>query len=214
MDITWLGQACFRIKGKNATVVTDPYSDSFTGLKLPLTEADVVTVSHDHEDHNFTSAIKGDPFVLKGPGEYEVKGVNIVGVDSFHDDKQGSERGRNTVFNLEVDGVRIAHLGDLGHTLTNEQLEDLGDVDILLIPVGSVYTIDAALAAKISSSIEPKVIIPMHYKIEGLKAPLEGVEKFLKEMGKEDITPAPKLTITKEKLPEEPTIVLLEPAQK
>lgn len=212
MEITWNGQACFKIKGKTVTVVTDPYNPEYASLKLPSLEADIVTVSHSHQDHNFVEGIKGEPFVVKGPGEYEIKGVSVVGVSSFHDDKNGAERGNNILFNIEIDGINIAHLGDLGQTLTNEQLEELGSVDILLVPVGGVYTIEADVAAKLTSAIEPKIVIPMHYKIEGLKFPLDPVEKFLKEMGKENVQSLPKLLVRDDRLPEELQVVLLEPA--
>lgn len=210
MDISWFGQASFKIKGKSATVVTDPYDNSF-GLKFPKVEADIVTVSHDHFDHNNTAQVDGSPFVINGPGEYEVKGVEIVGVSSFHDTKQGSERGKNSIYNLKVDRINIAHLGDLGQdTLTEAQVEEIGNVDILLIPTGGYFTIDASVASKIASQLEPKIIIPMHYKIPESKIEeLEGVDKFLAEMGKEGLEPIAKLSITSDKLPEEAQVVVL-----
>lgn len=215
MDIVWGGQALFKLKGKNATIVIDPYSSEFTGLKLPkdLT-ADVVLLSHDHEDHNnapaVTSPSGGQPMVFKEPGEYEVGGAVITAIDAFHDDKGGSERGKDTIFHLMFDNLNIVHLGDLGQSkLTEEQLTQIGEVDILLIPVGSVYTIDGKTAAGIVAQLEAKIIIPMHYFIEGLKFQLESVDKFLKEMGAEGMVPQPKLSVTKDKLPEEPTVVLL-----
>ncbi len=210
MDITYLGHASFKIKGKNAVVVTDPY-DPQTGLKFPKVEADIVTVTHDHFDHSAASLVQGEPFVVAGPGEYEVKGVEIVGVDSFHDTKEGSERGRSTIFNLKIDKMNIAHLGDLGQdSLTDQQVEEIGNVDILMIPVGGVYTIDAATAAKIASLLEPKIIIPMHYADpDSTVKELAGVENFLKEIGKEDVEPTQKLTITPDKLPEETQVVLM-----
>lgn len=215
MDLYWGGQALFKLKGKNAAVVIDPYSPEFTGLKLPKDlVGDVVLVSHAHEDHSNAGAVTSPsgvaPMVFTEPGEYEVAGCVITGIDSFHDEKEGAERGKNTIFHLMFDGLNIVHLGDLGQSeLTEEQLSKIGEVDILLIPVGSVYTIDGKAAAGIVAQLEPKIIIPMHYKIEDLKFELEGVEKFLKEMGAEGVTPLPKLSITKEKLPEEPQVILL-----
>jgi len=209
MDIYWYGQSCFKLKGKNASVVIDPYKPDFTGLKLPKDlQADVVLSTHGHEDHNFVSAVTtptgSKPMAFDKPGEYEIAGAVITGVGSFHDNSAGSERGANTIFNLFFDGLDIVHLGDLGQAkLTEEQIAEIGQTDILLIPVGSVYTIDAKAASEIVSQLEPKIIIPMHYKIEGLKFELEGVEAFLKEMGVENVVPQPKLSITKEKLPEE-----------
>ena len=134
----------------------------------------------------------------------------MVGMATFHDDKGGAERGKNTIYNITVDDVNIAHLGDIGHDLSSEQLEEFGNVDVLLIPVGGVYTIEAHTAAKIAAELEAKVVIPMHYQVEGLKYQLEGVDKFLKEMAKESVTPVSKLVITKDKLPEESQVVVLE----
>lgn len=215
MDIYWYGQACFKIKGKSASVVIDPYDPEFTGLKAPKDlQADVVLSSHSHKDHNFTSQITNasgnKTMVFTEPGEYEIGGVVITGVDSFHDNTEGSERGKNTIFHMFFDGLDIVHLGDLGQTkLTEEQLAQIGQTDILMVPVGSVYTIDAKAASEIAAQLEPKIIIPMHYKIEGLKAELEGIEGFLKEMGVEQATPQQKLSVTKDKLPEEPQVVVL-----
>lgn len=215
MDIYWYGQACFKFKGKNASVVIDPYDPQFTGLKMPKElQADVVLSTHEHKDHNFVSAVTGPdggkPMVFDRPGEYEVSGVVITGVNSLHDNSNGSERGFNTIFHLMVDNLDIVHLGDLGQAkLTEEQVAEIGQTDILLIPVGSIYTIDAKIASDIVSQLEPKIIIPMHFKIEGLKFELESAENFLKEMGAEGVTPVPKLSITKEKLPEEPQVVVL-----
>lgn len=216
MDIYWLGQACFKLKGKNASVVIDPFDPDFTGLKLPkdLT-ADVALLSHNHNDHNNSKALAQipageSPMVFSEPGEYEVAGVVITGIVSFHDDSAGSERGLNTIFHMLFEGLNIVHLGDLGQSrLTEEQVAQIGETDILLIPVGGVYTIDAKAASDIVSQLEPKIIIPMHYKVEGLKFELSGVEGFLKEMGAENIVAVPKLSVTKDKLPEEPMVVVL-----
>lgn len=214
MDIYWGGQALFKLKGRNATVVIDPFDPAFTGLKLPKDlSADVALSSHDHNDHNnirAVTAFSNTLAVFKDPGEYEVAGVIITGISAFHDNSKGSVRGKNTIFHLMFDGLNIVHLGDLGQSsLTEEQVAQIGETDILLIPVGSIFTIDAKLAASIVSQLEPKIIIPMHYKIEGLKFELEGVEGFLKEMGTQGVTSVPKLSITKEKLPEEPQVILL-----
>lgn len=211
MEISWLGQAAFKLKGKTATVVTDPFNPDFIGLKWPKVEADIVSISHDHGDHNYAGGVSGATYTATGPGEYEIKGVAFTGTSSFHDNKQGAERGKNTIFTFNIDGVRICHLGDLGQAqLSDEQLEAIGDVDVLLIPVGSVYTIDGGAAAKIVAQIEPKVIIPMHYSQPGLKVNLEPVDHFLKEMGKEGMTPAAKLSVSADKLPEEAEVVVLE----
>lgn len=215
IDIWWYGQACFRVKGKNAALVFDPYSQEFIGLSKLKLSADIVCVSHDHGDHNNIGSVSGveegkNPFVISGPGEYEISGVNIVGVSSFHDDRGGAERGKNTIYHVTIDEIRIVHLGDLGQKkLTQEQVEILSACDVLLIPVGSVYTISGSDAPDIISQIEPKIIVPMHYKIDGLKAPLEEVSVFLKSMGKEKLESVAKLSISRERLPEEPEVVIL-----
>ena len=216
MDIYWYGQACFKLKSKNASVTMDPFDPDYTGLKLPKDFfANMVLVSHDHNDHNNFKAVSDiasekTPMTFTRPGEYEIAGVVITGIKSFHDDAQGAERGTNTIFHILFDNLNIVHLGDLGQSkLTEEQVAQIGETDILLIPVGSVYTINSKTASEIVSQLEPKIIIPMHYKTEGLKFELEGVEGFLKEMGAEAVTAVPKLTITKEKLPEEPQVILL-----
>jgi L-ascorbate metabolism protein UlaG (beta-lactamase superfamily) len=211
MDIIWYGQALFKLKGKLATVVIDPFDPNFIGLKFPKDlESDIVLKTHDHGDHNNIVGVGGSPRVFDGPGEYESKGIIITGVSTFHDKTQGSERGLNTVYHVVIDDLKIVHLGDLGQTsLTEEQIQEIDQTDILLIPVGSVYTINAKEAANIISQLEPKIIIPMHYSLPGLSVELEPVENFLKEMGAEAVTPVPKLTITKEKLPEEPQVVVL-----
>ncbi|MDD5147700.1 MAG: MBL fold metallo-hydrolase [Candidatus Daviesbacteria bacterium] len=215
MDIYWYGQACFKLKGKNATVVIDPYDPDFTGLKLPRDlQADTVLTTHEHKDHNFISAVTAlqgsAPMVFSKPGEYEVLGVVITGINSFHDRSEGSEKGLNTIFHLLFDGLDIVHLGDLGQArLTEEQVAAIGQTDIVFIPVGGIYTINAKEASDIVSQLEPKIIIPIHYKLEGLKFELEGIEGFLKEMGTEGVIPQPKLSITKDRLPEKPQVVVL-----
>ncbi|MBI3290534.1 MBL fold metallo-hydrolase [Candidatus Microgenomates bacterium] len=217
MEITWVGQACFRLKGKTATVVTDPFDPKMIGLSLPKMTADIVSVSHEHGDHNNSGAVRGNelaPKILKGPGEYEVKGVSIHGVASWHDMTGGQERGKNTIFVVEVDGVRIVHLGDLGQEkLTEEQLAEIGDVDVLLIPVGGFYTIDAQAAVEIVAQIEPKVVIPMHYGVAGMNSELAvklaPVDNFIKALGavpKNMTTYQAKI----ETLPQEMELVILE----
>lgn len=210
MDIYWYGQACFKIKGKNASVVVDPYDPEFVGLKSPKElEADIVLQTHGHKDHSNIKLVSGSPVVLTGAGEYEIKGVSVVGVQSFHDDSKGEQRGKNTIFNISLDGLNIVHLGDLGHVLTEGQIAEVGNCDILMVPVGGVFTVDAKKAIEIVTQLEPRMIIPMHYKVPGIKFELDDVDAFLKEMGAEAVVPQTKLTITKEKLPEEPHVVVL-----
>ena len=155
-------------------------------------------VTHAHYDHSNTEALGGEPFLVAGPGEYEVKGVPIRGIETFHDRAAGKERGLNTIYRFEVEGITVLHLGDFGEErLREEALEEVGDVDVLLIPVGGTYTIDAADAARITKQVEPAYVIPMHYKLPGVKANLTGVEPFLKEMGISKAEPAEKLVIKK-----------------
>lgn len=208
MDITSLGHSSFRIRGKSTTVVTDPFDSTFIGLKFPKhITSDIVTVSHEHEDHNAIAQIEGNPFVISGPGEYEVKGVGIVGISSHHD---AEKKELNTIYRIEMEDLSIVHFGDLGRMLTTDEVDKLDGVDILMIPVGGTYTIDATQAAKLVSEIDPLIIIPMHYKKPGLKFDLAPVSAFLKEMGQETVTAQSKLTIAKSKLPEQKQIVVLE----
>ncbi len=205
MILTWLGHSCFKMQDKagpdGVTVITDPF-DKETGLKLPNYEADIVTVSHDHHDHNNVGALRGNPFVINCAGEYDVKNVLIEGIDSYHDANNGSERGANLIFRFEIDDISVVHLGDLGQVLDSTQLEKLAGTDILLIPVGGKYTLDAQKAVEVISQIEPRIIIPMHYKTPDLKIEIEGVDKFIKEIG---LTPSyeEKLKINKKDLPQE-----------
>ncbi|MDD3285634.1 MAG: MBL fold metallo-hydrolase [Patescibacteria group bacterium] len=206
MILTWLGHSCFKLQDKigadGVTVVTDPFGKQF-GLKLPNCEADIVTVSHNHEDHNNVAALRGNPFVINCAGEYDIKNVLIEGIDSFHDEAQGSERGNNLIFRLEIDDVSVVHLGDLGQPLDSGQLEKLAGTDILLIPVGGKYTLDAKKAVEVIAQIEPRIIVPMHYQSDDLKIDgLDGVDKFIKEIG---LTPSyeEKLKISKKDLPAE-----------
>lgn len=211
MDIYWYGQACFKLKGKSASVVLDPFTPDYVGLKFPKDlEANVVLQSHEHQDHSNVTSVGGNPMVFTGPGEYEVKGIAVTGISSDHDNSGGSERGRNIIFNVSIDGLNIVHLGDLGQIkLTESQVAEIGQVDILLLPVGGIFTIDSKQAAGIVAQLEPKIVIPMHYFVEGLKFQLDPAENFLKEMGAEGVQSVPKLSITKDKLPEETEIVVL-----
>ena len=200
MEITWLGHSCFRLKGKQATVITDPFSPA-SGYTLGKVTAEIVTISHAHPGHSYIQGVGGEPRILKSPGEYESAGVLTVGVHTYHDNEKGAQRGKNTAFVIDVDDVMICHLGDLGHVLTAEQVAEIDGVDVLLIPVGGVSTIDAVQAAQIVRQLEPKVVIPMHYKTDALKRELETADRFLKEMGVKEAVPQPKLTVTKNSLP-------------
>jgi L-ascorbate metabolism protein UlaG (beta-lactamase superfamily) len=209
MEITWYGQSCFRLRDRLATVITDPY-DKGIGYTLPRVRADIVTVSHDHPDHNYVKGIKGQPKIIVGPGEYEVGGVFITGIPTFHDRKKGASRGRNTVFLFDFEGLTVCHLGDLGHVPTQSQVEALSDIDVLLIPVGAVSTINAAQAAEVISLLEPRLVIPMHYKTKALEVKLDSVSKFLKEMGLSKLATQESLKVTKSSLPDETQVMLLD----
>jgi L-ascorbate metabolism protein UlaG (beta-lactamase superfamily) len=208
MEITWLGHSCFKLKGKQSTVITDPFSPAI-GYTLGKVTADIVTVSHPHPGHSYVQGVADEPRILKSPGEYESGGVLSVGVHTFHDNEKGAQRGKNTVFVIDVDDVMICHLGDLGHVLTAEQVAEINGVDVLLIPVGDVSTIDAVQAAQIVRQLEPKIIIPMHYKTEAEKKDLETAERFLKEMGVKEAVPQPKLSVNKSSLPLTMQVVML-----
>lgn len=214
MEIKYLGHASFLIKGKTTSVVADPFDPKMTGLKFPKVSADIVTVSHDHPDHNQSKLVEGSPFVIASPGEYEKQGVRIFGAGVFHDKKQGAERGRNTLFKIEIDGVSVLHCGDLGHVLSEELLEELGKIDILLIPTGGVYTIDARDACAIVRKIEPAIVIPMHYqnpllnqKVFGALAP---PTDFIQAMGVAMPEGLKKLTVKAEELGDGMKVVILE----
>lgn len=215
MEITYIGHSCFKIKGKELTVVIDPY-DPKIGYKLPKLECDVLIVTHDHSDHNNIAGVSNYRLLIDTPGEYETGGVFIHGIAVYHDNKQGSERGENIIYMIEIDGMTLLHLGDLGHDLSKETLEKLPDIDVLMIPVGNKYTIDAETAAEVISEIEPGYVLPMHYKtadLTGIEG-LTGVEKFLNEMGVEDkIKKDDKLKISsKSDVPEDTQVVILNPA--
>ena len=209
MEIRWLGHACFRIKGRQTTVITDPYPPDL-GYSLGKATANIVTVSHQHPGHSYTDGVGGSPRKVTGPGEYEIGDVIIIGIATFHDNDGGSQRGKNTVYLMEVDEVSVCHLGDLGHILTNEQVEELGEVDVLLLPVGGLSTINAAMAAQIVRQLEPKVVIPMHYQTQAVARELEPVDKFLKEMGLSGVVPQAKVSITKSSLPVSTQVFLLD----
>ena len=183
MTISWYGQSCFHLEGKDVSVLIDPFSKDL-GLKTPRLNDNIFLLTHEHFDHNNLEGVSPEAFVIRGPGEYETKGIFVHGISSFHDNMEGKERGLNTIYVVNFEDMNICHLGDLGQTkLTEEQVEAIGNIDILMVPVGGNYTIDGQQAAEIVSQIEPKVIIPMHYKIDGLKVDLDDNKKFLKSVG-------------------------------
>ena len=204
MTITWYGQSCFKItnQGGHLTIITDPF-DKKIGLIPPRGNADIVTVSHDHFDHNNIEAISGDPFIIETPGEYEVKGIRILGVSGYHDNVKGKDKGSNTMYLIKIDDLKICHFGDIGQEkLTNRQLELISDVDILMIPVGGVYTINAKEAVKIIGQVEPRIVIPSCHKSGMGKIKADEVNIFVKEFGvkAEEID---KLKVSKKDLPQD-----------
>jgi len=203
-----LGHSCFRIKGSQAVVITDPFPPDL-GYSLGKPTANIVTVSHQHPSHSYVQGIGGEPRTVQGPGEYEISGVLIIGVATFHDAEGGKKRGKNTAYLMEIDGISVCHLGDLGHVLTSEQVEEIGDVDVLLLPVGGVSTIGAAMAAEVIRQLEPQAVVPMHYKTPFISRELDPVEKFLKEMGMEQIEARPKLSLSRTNLPVGTQVFLL-----
>lgn len=211
MKIKWLGHASFLITSAGGTrIITDPYIVG-SGLKYGEIKesADVVSVSHDHFDHNNVAAVGGSPQVVKGTAE--AKGVKFAGVATYHDASQGKERGDNTIISMDVDGVTVCHLGDLGHPLSDKEVADIGKVDVLLVPVGGFFTIDAKTATEVCNKLNPKVIIPMHFKTDKCDFPIASVDDFLE--GKQGVTKADSSEVeyTPGQLPETTEIVVLKP---
>jgi len=183
MSIVWYGHSCFRLLTKDTSLLIDPFSKEI-GLKPPRINDQIILVTHSHYDHNNIDNITDEVFLINGPGEYEVRGIQIKGIQSFHDKSNGQERGLNTIYKIKMEDIRIVHMGDFGEEkLTDGQISGIGEVDILMIPVGGVYTIDYKEAVQIINQVQPKIVIPMHYKISGLKLNIDGVDKFLKEIG-------------------------------
>ncbi len=209
MEIVWLGHACFRLRGREATIVTDPCPPS-TGYAIGKPTADIVTVSHYHDDHSYLKGVAGSPTVIDGPGEYEVHGAFITGIGTYHDRRKGEEQGANVAFVVEMEEIRVCHLGDLGHTPTPEQVEEMSGADVLLVPVGGQTTLDGTAAAEVVNLLEPRLVIPMHYRTEAAQDRLEPPDRFLREMGAKALEPQPKLTVTATSLPHEMQVLLLD----
>ena len=209
MEINYYGHACFRLKDRDLTVVCDPYDKSI-GLTLQRLKADVVTISHDAPGHSYAEAVKDWRKVFSGPGEYEVEGVFITGVRTYHGKDERGVAEPNTVFMFEFSDLTICHLGDLGHVLTESQVEVLSGIDVLLVPVGGRHTLDASMAAEVISIIEPKIVVPMHYRLPGTPEHLEPIDRFLKEMGVPAPEPVGVLKLTKSQLPDETQVVVME----
>ena len=213
MKIKWLGHASFLITSDSGVkIITDPYAPDDRLHYGEINEsADIVTMSHDHFDHGNIAAVKGNPQGVKG--DAEIKGIRFKGIATFHDNAGGRERGKNTIFCFEVDGVKLCHLGDLGHELTAEQVAAIGAVDVLIVPVGGFYTIDASVASKVVGQLKPRVVIPMHFKNERCNFPIAGVDDFLR--GKKDISQpdASEVEFRTGELPPATQIIVLKPAR-
>lgn len=215
MEISYIAHSCFKIKGKDVTIVIDPYDPKSTGQKMPTLSADVLLMSHQHSDHNYKEAVTDYRLLVDTAGEFEVQDVFIHGIKCYHDNKMGEERGQNVMFHIEIDGLSVLHLGDLGHELGKEMLEQIPDVDVLLIPVGGVYTIDASTATKVISDIEPGIVVPMHYQtttLTGLPEKLAELGKFLDEMGVEANGTVERLKLNKKSdIPEDTEVIVVSP---
>ncbi|MEE8391051.1 MAG: MBL fold metallo-hydrolase [Anaerolineae bacterium] len=213
MEITWYGQTCFRLSERGlATVVTDPHPPEI-GLTFPRPRAHIVTVSHDDPQCRFTSGVRGPFKLLDGPGEYEIGDVFVTGITTFADGKRGASRGLNTVFTFYFRGLTVGHLGRLGHVPTQSQVEDLGTVNVLLVPVGGSGSLSPARASEVISLFEPSIVIPMYYKVQGLQVKLGTLSRFLKEMGLEKVGSQETLKVGRANLSEETRVIVLEPRQ-
>ena len=208
MEIKWSGHSCFSIKDKGKTIVTDPYGPELGYPPLKLS-ADIVTVSHFHPGHSFVEGVGNNPRQITTPGEYEIGGVFITGIATFHDNENGEVRGKNTIQLIELGGMTLCHLGDLGHRLTAQLLEEIGSVDVLFLPVGEVSTFSVNLAVETVRALEPRIVIPMHYKTEALNRELVTVDIFLKKMGTKEIEARSSITLSRSSLPANTEVVVL-----
>jgi L-ascorbate metabolism protein UlaG (beta-lactamase superfamily) len=214
MEITYFGLNAVRLRGREATVMIDPYEPKL-GLSPVRLNVQIVIFSHEDSTHFSLQGLAGEPHVVTGAGEFEIRAVAMTGTQTYHDAKRGAERGKNYVFTIEVDDLRVCHLGHLGHALSEDQLDAIGSkIDVLFVPIGGGSHINSAQATEIVNQIEPKLVVPISYKLPGLTLlaqNLEGVEQFAKEMGATDLTPQPKLQITASPSGEETKLVILEP---
>lgn len=209
MDIKWYGHSCFRLKDRNGTAFTDPFPLKGLGYSRPRSKADLVTISHEHPNHSSLEGFTSEPYVVTRPGEYEVSGIFVTAIQTYHDNNQGAERGYNNLMLFHFDELSVCHLGDLGHVLSQDEVEKLSEVDVLLVPVGGAGALNAAQAAEVISLIEPFYVVPMHYRTDTYSEGLEGVEKFLKEMGVTSPTVTDELKLSRGNMPEETQVVLL-----
>jgi len=218
MEISYIGHSCFKIKGKDTSLVIDPYDPEMIGYKLPKLKADIVLLSHEHDDHAYSEGVEEYKLLIDTPGEYEMAGTFIYGIKTYHDGQKGKQRGDNTIFQINIDGFSLLHLGDLGHELSADTLEKLTDIDVLMVPVGGTFTIDAKSAVQVISAVDPLMIIPMHYKtddlVDTLKKELDDVKVFLEEIGIEGngVKQTDKLSLrSRSDIPEESEVYILSP---
>jgi L-ascorbate metabolism protein UlaG (beta-lactamase superfamily) len=207
MFLRWLGHSCFLCEGSGVRLVTDPF-DAKVGYPLPDVDADIVTVSHGHFDHNAVGVVGGQPVVLDQPGRHQAQGLTVEGWSTFHDLTQGKERGKNIIFTWQMDDLRICHLGDLGHLLDPETVRSIGRVDILMTPVGGVFTIDADGAEDVVAQLQPRLILPMHYRTPALKFELATLDDFIRRFN--DVRRAPDLELKTDDLPTSQRVVIME----
>ncbi|NLL52748.1 MAG: MBL fold metallo-hydrolase [Peptococcaceae bacterium] len=209
MNIRWLGHSCFLFTAQNGLrVLTDPYDDS-VGYPVPRKETDIVTVSHHHHDHDSVQVLPGKPQIVDTEGLHNISGLEIQGFPTFHDEVQGAKRGNNTLFAFTMDGVRVIHLGDLGHLLSADLLAQIGRVDLVCVPIGGFYTIDAQQAYQVVQLLKPKLVLPMHYKLDDRNSyPIEGIDRFLGYFDKSKR--AKTLDISPASLPQDMEVVVLE----
>lgn len=205
--LTWFGHACFLIEGQGQRIITDPF-DSQVGYDIPGVEADIVTVSHEHWDHCAVDTVRGNPTVVRQPGDFEINGISIKGIPTYHDRSQGRERGRNTVYVVGLEGMNVVHLGDLGHLLSEKDIESIGQVDVLLIPVGGTFTIDANDAVKVVERLKPRVVVPMHFKTPHLSFQVAPVEEFIQNFDK--VAKRPYLELNATELEGEMKVIVLD----
>ena len=210
MDIKWLGHSCFLIKGKDKAVITDPCHPD-TGYRLGEPKADIVTISHPHPGHSYTEGVADSPRLIKSAGEYEIGGTFITGVGVFHDANKGATLGKNTIYVVEMDDVTLCHLGDLGHPLGPQSIEEIGDVDVLFVPVGEGSTLPVEAAVELVRQLGPSIVIPMHYKTEASTRELSSVDKFLEKMRVKEMEEKPSLSVTRSTLPAGTQVVVLVP---
>lgn len=209
-EIKWLGHACFRLRSRDATILTDPVPRS-SGYKVDKQKVDIVTISHDHPGHTYVDLASGSPKLVNGPGEYEMNDVFITGIRTYHDDTKGAAHGRNTAYLFDLEDIVVCHLGDLGHSLSEAQVESMSSADVIIIPVGGGTTLDAAKAVEVIGQLEPKIIIPMQYQTSIGDSHRDTLEHFLKEMGITEVTSRDKLTIRAIDLGDTPEVIVLEP---